>query len=94
MGQRFFVTVAVRSRKEGTPPWTLVQARLRATLAEGELREWPAHLHSGKAGDIRQRHVLTGLLPEGASRLELALDGEDAPGDFRNLPLDEEPVRP
>jgi hypothetical protein len=94
MGPRFFVTVAVRSRKKGTFPWTVVQARLRATLAEGELLEWPAHLFSGKASAIRQRHVLTGLLPEGTSRLELALDGEDAPGDFRPLPLDEEPVRP
>lgn len=94
MGRRFFVTVAVRSRKEGTRPWPLVQARLRATLAEGELREWPAHLLSGEAGDIRQCHVLIGLLPEGASRLELALDGEDAPGDFRPLPLDQEPSHP
>ena len=94
MGPRFFVTVAVRSRKKGTPPWPLAQARLRATLAEGELREWPAHLLSGDASAIRQRHVLTGLLPEGTSRLELALDGEDAPGDFRPLPLDEEPSRP
>jgi hypothetical protein len=94
LGRRFFATVAVRSRKEGVPPWALVQARLRATLAEGELLEWPVHLLSGRASTIRQRHVLTGLLPEGASRLELALDGEDAPGDFCPLPLDEEPAHP
>ena len=94
LGRRFFATVAVRSRKEGAPPWRLVQARLRTTLADGELLEWPAHLLSGKAGTIRQRHVLTGLLPEGASRLELALDGEAAPGDFHPLPSDEEPTHP
>jgi len=94
LGRRFFATVAVRSRKEGAPPWPLVQARLRATLAEGELLEWPAHLLSGKAGTICQRHVLTGLLPEGASRLELALDGEAAPGDFHPLPPNEEPTHP
>jgi hypothetical protein len=94
LGKRFFATVAVRSRKKGAPPWPLVQARLRATLAEGELLEWPAHLVSGQAGAIRQRHVLTGLLPEGASRLELALDWEDAPGDFHPLPPNEEPARP
>lgn len=94
LGRRFFATVAVRSREEGAPPWPLVQARLRATLAEGELLEWSAHLFSGKAGAFRQRHVLTGLLPEGASRLELALDGEAAPGDFHPLPPDEEPTSP
>jgi len=94
LGRRFFATVAVRSRKEGAPPWRLVQARLRTTLADGELLEWPAHLLSGKAGTIRQRHVLTGLLPEGASRLELALDGEATPGDFHPLPPDEEPTHP
>jgi hypothetical protein len=94
LGRRLFTTVAVRSLKEGMPPWKLVQARLRATLSGGEFLEWPAYLLSGKAGDVHQRHVLTGLLPEGASRLELALDGEGAPGDFRPLPLAEEPAHP
>lgn len=94
VGRRFFATVAVSNRKQGTPPWKLVQARLRATLADGVILEWPAHLLSGEANPIRQRHVLTSLLPEGASRLELALDGEDSPGVFRSLPLEEGPVHP
>ena len=94
MGQRLFVTVAVWSRKKRAPPWTLVQARLRTMLADGALLEWPAHLLSGAAGSIRQRHILIGLLPEGASRLELALDGEDSPGTFRPLPPEGEPTHP
>jgi hypothetical protein len=94
MERRFFATVAVRNRKKGDPPWKLVQARLRAALADGILLEWPAHLVSGEAGPIRQRHILTGVLPEGASRLELALDGEDAPGAFELLPLEEVLKRP
>ncbi len=94
MERRFFATVAVRSRRKGAPPWSLVQARLRATLADGVLLEWPAHLVSGAAGSIRQRHILTGVLPEGASRLELALDGKDSPGAFQPLPLEEARVRP
>lgn len=92
--RRFFATVAMRSRKKGAPLWKLVQARLRASLADGVLLEWPAHLLSGKAGPIRQRHILTGVLPEGASRLELALDGEDSPGTFQPLPLEEVGTRP
>nr|QKW93604.1 hypothetical protein [Archangium sp.] len=94
MEQRFFATVAMRSRKKGTSPWRLVQARLRATLTDGVLLEWPAHLFSGEAGAIRQRHILSGVLPEGASRLELALDGEDSPGAFQPLPLEEVRMRP
>ncbi len=94
LGQRFFAPLSVRSRKEGTPPWRLVQARMRATLTDGVLLEWPARLFSREAGSIRQRHILTSLLPEGASRLELALDGEDSPGDFRPLALEEEAPRP
>ncbi|MFY0565263.1 DUF2381 family protein [Archangium lansingense] len=94
MERRFFATVAMRSRKKGTSPWKPVQARLRATLADGVLLEWPAHLFSGEAGSIRQRHILTGVLPEGASRLELALDGEDSPGTFQPLPLEEARTRP
>jgi uncharacterized protein DUF2381 len=94
MERRFFATVAMRSRKKGTSPWRLVQARLRATLTDGVLLEWPAHLFSGEAGPIRQRHILTGVLPEGASRLELALDGEDSPGAFQPLPLEEVRTHP
>ncbi|MCY1075632.1 DUF2381 family protein [Archangium lansingense] len=94
MERRFFATVAMRSRKKGTSPWRLVQARLRATLEDGVLLEWPAHLLSGDAGLKRQRHILTGVLPEGASRLELALDGEDSPGTFQPLPLEEARTRP
>ncbi|MGZ3459754.1 MAG: DUF2381 family protein [Archangium sp.] len=85
MGRRLFATVAVRSEKRGAPPWKLVQARLRATLAEGVLQEWPARFVSGTAPG-RRLHVLTSLLPEGASGLEVALDGEDSPGDFQPLP--------
>jgi hypothetical protein len=94
MERRFFATVALRSRKKGTSPWRLVQARLRATLADGVLLEWPAHLLSGEAGLKRQRHILTGVLPDGASRLELALDGEDSPGSFHPLPLEEVRAHP
>jgi hypothetical protein len=94
MERRFFATVAMRSRKKGTSPWRLDQARLRATLADGVLLEWPAHLVSGEAGPKRQRHILTGVLPEGASRLELALDGENSPGAFQPLPLEEVRTRP
>jgi hypothetical protein len=93
MGRRFFATVAVRSRGKGIPLWKLARARLRATLAGGDLLEWPAHLLSGAAGAIRQRHIVTGLLPEGASRLELALDGEELPGDFQPLSPEAEPAR-
>jgi len=94
MERRFFATVALRSRKKGAPPWKLLQARLRASLADGVLLEWPAHLVSGEAGPKRQRHILTGVLPEGASRLELALDGEDSPGAFQPLPLEDVRTRP
>lgn len=94
MERRLFATVAMRSRKKGTSPWRLVQARLRATLADGVLLEWPAHLVSGGAGPKRQRHILTGVLPEGASRLELALDGEDLPGAFQPIPLEEVGAHP
>jgi hypothetical protein len=94
MERRFFATVALRSRKKGTSPWRLVQARLRATLADGILLEWPAHLLSGEVGTKRQRHILTGILPEGARQLELALDGEDSPGAFQPLPLQEERMHP
>ncbi|QRK08405.1 DUF2381 family protein [Archangium violaceum] len=94
MGRRFFATVTVHSRKKGAPPWRLVQARLRATLPDGTLLEWPAHLTSGTASPIRQRYIVTDLLPEGASRLELALDGQDSPGAYQRLPMEEVPTRP
>lgn len=94
VGRRFFATVAVRSRKKGAPPWRLVQARLRATLPDETLLEWPAHLTSGTADTIHQRHIVTDLLPEGASRLELALDGQESPGAFQCIPIEEVRTRP
>lgn len=95
MGRRFFVTVSVRGSKKSAPPWRLVQARLRVTLPDGVLLEWPARLLSGAEGPRHQRHIVTGQLPEGASEVELALDGEDAPGPFRPLLLwREEPPSP
>lgn len=75
MGQRLFAIAAVWSQKRGTAPWKLVQARLRTTLADGVLMEWPALLLSGPARGGEQLYVLTSLLPEGASNLEVALDG-------------------
>lgn len=93
MGRRFFATVTVSSRGKGTALWTLARARLRATLAEGDLLEWPAHLVSGAPDSKRQRHIVTGLLPENAVRLELALDGEDEPGDYQPLSPGMEPAR-
>jgi len=93
MGRRFFATVAVRNRKVGAPEWSPVQARLRATLTDGELLEWPARLVSGVLRGGRL-HALTGLLPEGASRLEVALDAQEAPGDFQPLPLEGRGGRP
>ena len=94
MGRRFFVALSLRDRKKGAPPWRLVQARLRVTLPDGVLWEWPARLVSGAAGPWRQRHIVTGQLPEGVSEVELALDGEDAPGPFRPLRWQEEPPSP
>lgn len=96
MGRRFFATVGVWNlhlKKEDKPEWSPVQARLRATLSDGELLEWPARLVSGVLRGGRL-HAFTGLLPEGASRLEVALDAQDAPGDFRPLPLDARGGRP
>jgi hypothetical protein len=94
MGRRFFVTLSVRDRKKGAPPWRLVQARLRVTLPDGVLWEWPARLLSGAGDPWHQRHIVTGQLPEGVSEVELALDGEDAAGPFRPLLGREEPPSP
>lgn len=94
MGRRFFATVSMRGRGRGAPPWRLVRARLRVALPDGVLLEWSARLLSGAVGPRQQRHLVTGALPEGTSELELALDGEDAPGPFRPLPPPEEPPRP
>ena len=58
----------------------MVQARLRATLADGALLEWPAHLLSGVASPVLQRHigiarVRPDLSAEGTElRLELAIN--------------------
>jgi hypothetical protein len=88
MGRRLFATVALRDHQRKAAMRTLVQARLRATLADGILLEWPARLiPSGTRR--RQLHILTGLLPESAARLEVALDEADTPGEFQPLPLPE-----
>ncbi|WP_395823374.1 DUF2381 family protein [Archangium minus] len=94
MGRRLFAAVSVRCDREGDSPWKLVQVRLRAMLPDGVLLEWPVRLLAGASRARRQRHVFTSLLPEGALRLELALDGEDAPGGFLSLPAEEEPTPP
>ncbi|WP_257457785.1 DUF2381 family protein [Archangium lipolyticum] len=94
MGRRFFSTVSVRGSGEGAPPWRLVQVRLRTVLADDSWLEWSARLVSGRVGAGRQHHVFTSQLPEEASRLELALDGEDVPGEFQPLPGREGPVSP
>ncbi len=86
MGQRLFAIAAVWGQTRGTAPWKLVQARLRTTLADGVFMEWPVRLLPGPARGGRQLHVLTSLLPEGASGLDVALDGEDCPGDFQPMP--------
>lgn len=91
MGPRVFATASERDSQEGAPPWRLVQVRLRATLVDGSLMEWPAQLVSGALEARGQRHVFTSLLPEGASHLEVALDGEDSPGGFSTLPGQEAP---
>jgi Protein of unknown function (DUF2381) len=91
MGPRFFAIASARNSQEGAPPWWLVQVRLRATLADGSLLEWPAQLVSGALEAKGQRHVFTSLLPEGASHLEVALDGEDTPSGFSPLPGQQEP---
>jgi Protein of unknown function (DUF2381) len=86
MGRRLFATVSVRGGGKGARPWRLIQVRLRAVLADDSLLEWSARFVSGRSVEGRQHHVFTSLLPEGASRLEVALDGEDAPGEFQPLP--------
>lgn len=91
MGPRFFATASARNGQEGAPPWRLVQVRLRATLADGTLLEWPAQHVSGAPEARDQRHVFTSLLPEDASHLEVAMDGEDSPGGFGPLPALEAP---
>ena len=85
MGRRLFATVAVRNLKRKVSAWTPAQARLRATLADGVLLEWPARLFPG-ATRGRHLHILTGLLPEGASRLEVALDEAGLPATSNRCP--------
>ena len=94
MGRRFFVTLTVTSPRKSARPWRLVQVRLKTTLSDGAQREWPARLMGGETDSRRQQHVATGLLPEGASELKLALDGEDAVGAFRALDPNKEPASP
>ncbi|MCY1083717.1 DUF2381 family protein [Archangium lansingense] len=89
MDRRFFSTAFVRDSQKRAPLWRLVQVRLRVTLADGSLQEWPARLVSGAPGARGQRYIFTGLLPESATHLEVAMDGEDTPGGFRPLPEQE-----
>ncbi|ATB27452.1 DUF2381 family protein [Melittangium boletus] len=94
MGPRFFITLTVRNRKTSVPPWRLVQARMRTTLPDGVILEWPAQFYSRAPNGFRQRHVVTSQMPEGAHQLELALDSEDAPGDFQPIAQDEARAKP
>lgn len=94
MGRRLFVTLFVRHPGKGTPPWRLVQVRLRATLPDGVLLEWPARLLTGSEKARYQHHVFTSLMPDGAEELELALDGEDAAGAFHPVSTDDNPTHP
>jgi len=94
MGPRFFITLTVRNRKKGMPPWRLVQARMRTTLPDGVILEWPAQLYSRAPNSIHQRHIVTSQLPEGAHRLELALDSADSPGAFQPVVQEEARMTP
>ncbi|ATB29353.1 hypothetical protein MEBOL_002802 [Melittangium boletus DSM 14713] len=86
MGRRFFATLAVRVRKKRLAPWGLIQVRVRTPLPDGVLWEAPARLVSGPSDDSTvQRYIATGVLPEGASGVELALDGAEALGVFQPL---------
>ncbi|HEX8539911.1 MAG TPA: DUF2381 family protein [Cystobacter sp.] len=85
LGRRFFATVSVRGGNKSAAPWSLAQVRMRAMLPEGEVWEGPARLVSGVAASTRQRHIATGLLPGGASAVELALDEAETPGVFQPL---------
>lgn len=89
LGQRLFVTLAVGSWQPNLRPWMPKQIRLRAMIDGGpSFVEWPALFSSGPLKEEQQFHVLTALLPEGTTRLEVALDGEDVPGAFHLLPLE------
>ncbi|EPX59777.1 hypothetical protein D187_002521 [Cystobacter fuscus DSM 2262] len=94
LGRRFFATVSARGGNKRTPPWPLAQVRMRATLPDGEVWEWPARLVSGVAGSTSQRHIATGLLPGGASGVELALDEAETPGVFQPLSRKEPSTSP
>ncbi|KFA93714.1 DUF2381 family protein [Archangium violaceum] len=90
LGQRLFVTLAVGTLQPGLRPWRPRQLRLRATIGRGpSFVEWPVPFLSGPLEKKKQQfHVLTALLPEGTTRLEVALDGEHVPGAFHVLPLE------
>lgn len=95
LGPRIFVTLSVRSRQRNSRPWSPKQLRLRATLGSGgSVMEWSVLFLSGAPKEKRQSHVLTALLPEGTTRLELALDTERSAGAFRVLALDEVTPQP
>nr|WP_275583678.1 DUF2381 family protein [Archangium primigenium] len=94
MGRRVFITLSVQSPRRSGRLRRLVQVRLRAKVVDNAQWEWPGRLLSGDPDNRRQHHVLTSVLPEGASRLELALDEENTAGGFRPLSASDEPEAP
>lgn len=89
LGQRLFVTLAIWTWQRSPRSWLPKQIRLRATIDNGSsCVEWPVLFLSGPQEEEQQFHVLTALLPEGTTRLEVALDGERVPGAFHLLPLE------
>ncbi|MFE8598387.1 DUF2381 family protein [Archangium violaceum] len=88
-GQRLFVTLAIWTWQPNPPPWMPKQIRLRATLGKSSsFVEWAVLFLSGPMQEEQQFHVFTALLPEGTTRLEVALDGERVLGAFHLLPLE------
>ena len=85
LGQRLFVTLTVRCSWRGSPPWQLVQVRLRTTLPDGVLLEWSALLVRGETKEHHQRHVFTSLVPAGTNRVQVAFDSADSAGAFQPL---------
>ncbi|MFY0583082.1 DUF2381 family protein [Cystobacter fuscus] len=85
LGQRFFATVSVRGGNKGL---------LLAPGSGPDAGQTPGRRGVGRArasglggaGSIRQRHIATGLLPGGASGVELALDKAETPEPFNRYP--------
>jgi hypothetical protein len=94
-GPRLLVLLVSRSWKNGPAPRQPAQVRLRAlrTGAPSWL-EWVAPLHAGPPHIEQQLHIFTTQLPEGTSRLEVALDEGESLGAFSPLPLEKAEVRP